>query len=183
MRVVVGRIGKPHGLRGQVTIEVRTDEPEERFAPGAVLLSDGLFPALTVASIHWHSGRLLVSFVGCEDRGDAERLRGTILEVERSADHRPQDPDEFYDSALMGCSVVTLDGSEVGIVSEVVHLPSQELLSVTTPSGGEVLIPFVSSIVPTVDISTRIITVNPPAGLLDEVSGVPDEGEAVVDAD
>ena len=168
MRVVVGRIGKPHGLRGQVTIELRTDEPDERFTPGAVMISEGLFPTLTIASTHWHSGRLLLSFVGFEDRGDAERLRGTILEVERSPLDRPQDPDEFYDSALLGCSVVTIDGTEVGVVSEVVHLPSQELLSVTTSSGSEVLIPFVSSIVPAVDITNRLITVDPPVGLLEE---------------
>ncbi len=170
MRVVVGRIGKPHGLRGQVTVELRTDEPDERFAPGSVLYSDGPTGELTVAEIHWHSGRLLVSFVGFESRGTAESLRGTIVEVERDTDAKPADPDEFYDSALIGCTVETISGESVGVVGDVVHLPSQELLSVITVTGREVLIPFVSAIVPTVDMDNRRILIDPPIGLIEEPS-------------
>ena len=168
MRVVVGRIGKPHGLRGQVTIELRTDEPDERFAPSSVLFADGAIGVLTVAEIHWHSGRLLVNFVGYESRSAAETLRGTILEVERDAEAQPTDPDEFYDSSLIGCSVETISGEPIGVVGEVVHLPSQELLSVITATGREVLIPFVAQIVPTVDMATRRILIDPPAGLIEE---------------
>ena len=170
MRVVVGRIGKPHGLRGQVTVELRTDEPDERFAPGSVLYSEGPIGELTVAEIHWHSGRLLVSFVGFESRGAAESLRGTIVEVERDTDAKPADPDEFYDSALIGCTVETISGESVGVVGDVVHLPSQELLSVITATGREVLIPFVSQIVPTVDMDNRRILIDPPIGLIEEPS-------------
>lgn len=168
MRVVVGRIGKPHGLRGQVTVELRTDEPDERFAPGSVLFSDGAAGELTVGEIHWHSGRLLVNFVGYESRSAAESLRGTIVEVERDESDRPANPDEFYDSALIGCRVETVSGDFLGLVNEVVHLPSQELLSVVTATGREVLIPFVSQIVPTVDTANRRILIDPPIGLIEE---------------
>ncbi|MSO26630.1 MAG: ribosome maturation factor RimM [Candidatus Nanopelagicales bacterium] len=168
MRVVVGRIGKPHGLRGQVTVELRTDEPDERFAQGSVLFADGAVGKLTVAEIHWHSGRLLVSFVGYESRSAAESLRGTMVEVERDEAASPTEQDEYYDSALIGCRVETLRGELVGLVDDVVHLPSQELLSVVTATGREVLIPFVSQIVPTVDLANRRILIDPPIGLIEE---------------
>jgi len=90
MRVVIGRIGRPHGIRGEVTVETRTDEPDERFAPGAVLLVDGPVQQLVVDRMHWHSGRLLVTFEGVVDRNDAEALRGLILEVERPDDATPE---------------------------------------------------------------------------------------------
>jgi 16S rRNA processing protein RimM len=173
MRVVVGRIGRPHGIRGEVTVETRTDEPEERFAPGAVLSVDGPVPAassagtLVVERTHWHSGRLLVTFRGIEDRTGAEGLRGLLLHVERAEDETPDDDDEYYDSTLEGCDVVLADGSRVGAVHEILHLPSQDLLLVRTDDERVVMIPFVAAIVPSVDVAARLIVVNPPAGLLD----------------
>lgn len=166
MRVVVGRIGRPHGIRGAVTVEPRTDEPDERFAPDAVLLPQSGASPLVVRHSQWHSGRLLVEFDGVDDRNEAEALRGTILEVERSDDARPDDPEEFYDSALVGCAVVTVSGAPLGEVVEVAHLPAQDLL-VVAREGGELLVPFVSEIVPAVDLDARMITVDPPEGLLD----------------
>lgn len=167
MRVVVGRIGRPHGIRGEVTVEPRTDEPDERFAPGAVLIASTPTERLEVSRSHWHSGRLLVSFVGIDDRNAAETLRGVILEVERDDAEQPEDPEEFYDSSLIGCSVRTVDGVEVGEVTEVSHLPAQDLLVVTGPLG-EVLIPFVAEIVPIVDLAARQLVIDPPPGLLEE---------------
>jgi 16S rRNA processing protein RimM len=166
VRVVVGRIGRPHGVRGAVTVECRTDEPDERFAPGAVLLVEDA-PSLVVSGSQWHSGRLLVQFVGVDDRSAAEALRGTLLEVERDDAERPADPEEFYDTALVGCRVVTTEGVTVGTVTEVAHLPAQDLLVIAT-DAGEVLIPFVSALVPEVDLSARLITVDAPPGLLDQ---------------
>ena len=171
MRVVVGRIGRPHGIRGQVTVETRTDEPDERFAPGAVLSVDGPVHQLVVERTHWHSGRLLVSFEGIEDRGAAEGIRGLLLHVERDEDELPTEPDEYYDSNLEGCAVVLVDGTPVGLVAEVVHLPAQDLLVVHTPDDRDVLVPFVSAIVPDVDVVARRIVIDPPAGLLDEEAG------------
>ena len=167
MRVVVGRIGRPHGIRGQVTVEVRTDEPDERFAPGAVLSVDGPVSELVVERTHWHSGRLLISFVGVTDRGEAEAIRGLLLHVERGEDETPDEPDEYYDSSLTGCAAVLLDGSELGLVTEVLHLPSQDMLVVRLGDERDVLIPFVSEIVPEVDIVARRVVVDPPVGLLD----------------
>ncbi len=168
MRVVVGRIGRPHGIRGEVTVETRTDEPDERFAPGAVLSVDGPVHELVVERMHWHSGRLLVTFDGVADRNEAEALRGLLLHVERDEAEQPADPDEFYDSSLVGCAVELLDGSPVGEVVEVVHLPGQDLLAVRTPDERDVLVPFVEVMVPTVDVPARRVVIDPPPGLIEE---------------
>jgi 16S rRNA processing protein RimM len=168
LRVVVGRIGRPHGIRGQVTVEPRTDEPDERFAPGAVLSVDGPVSTLVVDRTHWHSGRLLVSFQGIDDRDGAESLRGLLLHVERDVDESPDDPDEYYDSALVDCAVELPDGTAVGVVADVVHLPGQDLLAIRTPDDRDVLVPFVGVMVPLVDVPGRRIVIDPPPGLLDE---------------
>ena len=167
MRVVVGRIGRPHGVRGEVTVEPRTDEPDERFAPGAVLIVDPPVNSLGVQRSHWHSGRLLVHFDGVDDRNAAEALRGLLLHVDRDPSELPEDPEEFYDSALLGCHVEMQDGAAVGDVVDVVHLPAQDLLVVRLADDREVMVPFVEAIVPTVDAQARRIVIDPPGGLLD----------------
>lgn len=163
MQLVVGRVGRPHGLRGELLVQVHTDDPGLRFAPGAVLATD---PAergpLTVHSSRWHSGRLLVSFDGCADRSSAEDLRGTYLLV----DAAPADaagPEEFYDHELIGLDVVTVTGEHVGEVADVLH-HGQDLLVV---SPGARLIPFVAAIVPEVNVSAGRLVIDPPPGLLD----------------
>lgn len=165
MQVVIGRIGRPHGVRGEVTIEVRTDEPDRHFVAGNVLLVEGGQP-LTIETAKWHSGRLIATFAGFADRTAAESLRNTILEAERADDERPEDPDEFYDYQLVGLHVVTTAGEAVGIVSDVLHLPAQDVLSVTS-GDREILVPFVSAVVPQVDLDARRIVIDPPPGLLD----------------
>lgn len=170
MLVVVGRIGRPHGVRGAVSIEVRTDEPDRRFFEGARLLSDS-GRELTVATVTWHSGRLLLTFEGYPDRTAVEQLRGQVLSVDRPEDERPDDPDEFYDSSLVDCQVFDGAGEFIGVVQEVAHLPAQDMLVIraTTGDGGrEILIPFIEEFVPGVDIANKTITVSPPEGLLDE---------------
>jgi 16S rRNA processing protein RimM len=167
MRVVVGRIGRPHGIGGEVTVEVRTDEPDARFAPGSRLLVDPPGPDRVVSSARWHSGRLLLRLEGVADRSAAEALRGTLLHVERSADEVPDEPDDYYDSTLVGCAAVLTDGTAVGEVEDVLHLPAQDLLVVRTAAGAEVLVPFVAAIVPEVDLEDRRIVLDPPDGLLD----------------
>lgn len=169
MLVVVGRIGRPHGIRGAVSVEVRTDEPERRLAAGETVVSDtGL--ELTIESATWHSGRLLLTFEGYPDRTAVEQLRGQLLSAERSEDEQPEEPDEFYDSALVGCEVLTVDSTVVGVVREVAHLPAQDMLIVSTPDDREILVPFVAAMVPTVDVASRRIVIDPPAGLLDPES-------------
>ncbi|MFD4659461.1 ribosome maturation factor RimM [Kitasatospora sp. NPDC058444] len=176
MQLVVGRIGRAHGIRGDVSVEVRTDEPELRLGPGAVVLTD---PAsvgpLTVESGRVHSGRLLLRFAGVKDRNAAEALRGTLLISEVDPEESPDDPEEYYDHQLIGLDVVLLDGTPVGELTEVLHLPYQDLLTVKKADGTEVLVPFVSQIVPTIDLENQRAVITPPAGLIDpeqaEVAG------------
>lgn len=167
MQVVVARIGRPHGVRGDVTVEPRTDEPDRRLAAGSVLVTDSTsHPTLTVDTSRWHSGRLLLHFEEVSSRSEVEELRGALLSVDVDPDERPADPDEFYDHQLVGLSVVLPDGSPVGVVSEVGH-GAQDLLIVARPEGGTVMVPFVTAIVPEVDLDARRVVVDPPAGLLD----------------
>jgi 16S rRNA processing protein RimM len=170
MRLVVGRVGRPHGLRGDVTVEVRTDDPDQRFAAGAVLAAD---PAdrgpLTVSVSRWHSSRLVVRFDGCDTREDAEALRGTVLAID-SAELAPlADPQEHYDHDLIGLRVVTVSGDHVGTVRDVLH-HGQDLLVIDglePRSGAEILVPFVASLVPEVDVAAGRLVIDPPPGLLD----------------
>ncbi|NJQ02300.1 ribosome maturation factor RimM [Streptomyces zingiberis] len=169
MELVVARIGRAHGIKGEVAVEVRTDEPELRLAPGAVLTTDPAATGpLTVESGRVHSGRLLLRFAGVRDRGAAEALRNTLLIAEIDPEETPEDPDEFYDHQLVGLDVVTAGGEAVGRITGISHLPSQDLLVVERAEGGEVLIPFVSEIVPEIDLRARRVRVDPPPGLLDE---------------
>ena len=173
MQLVVGRIGRAHGLRGEVAVQVHTDDPAARFAPGTVLPTDPPSAGpLTVTATRWHSGRLLVAFAEASDRTGAEALRGTVLLVEVDDDEVIEDPDEFYDHQLLGLRAVTPAGHEVGPVEDVLHLPGQDVLVVARPEGGEVLIPFVAELVPHVDVPGGQLVVAPPPGLL-ELDGPP----------
>ncbi|AIA06176.1 MULTISPECIES: ribosome maturation factor RimM [Streptomyces] len=169
MQLVVARIGRAHGIKGEVTVEVRTDEPELRLAPGAVLATDpSSVGPLTIATGRVHSGRLLLRFEGVADRTAAEALRNTLLIAEIDPEEVPEDPEEFYDHQLIDLDVVTRDGTVVGRIAEVSHLPYQDLLIVTRPEGGEVMIPFVSEIVPEIDLEEQRAVIDPPPGLLDD---------------
>jgi 16S rRNA processing protein RimM len=169
VQLVVARIGRAHGIKGEVTVEVRTDEPELRLAPGAVLATDPPTAGpLTIASGRVHSGRLLLRFEGVEDRNAAEALRNTLLIAEVDPDELPEGEDEYYDHQLIDLDVVTEDGAEVGRVTEVVHLPSQDLFVVERPDGGEVMIPFVQEIVTEIDLAEQKAVIDPPPGLIDD---------------
>jgi 16S rRNA processing protein RimM len=167
MRVIVGRIGRPHGIRGEVVIGVRTDEPDARFAVGATVDAEGR-GLLTVASSRWHSSQLLVSFRGITDRTEAGELGGTWLSIDSDQLPPPDDPDEFRDHDLIGLSVRTVAGAQVGVVSDVLHL-GQDVLVVQPAPGAknECLVPFVKAIVPEVDMANGVIVIDPPPGLLD----------------
>ena len=175
MRVIVGRVGRPHGIRGEVVIGVRTDEPELRFMAGAILESgsspDGAADGrpLTVASARWHSGQLLVAFAAITDRSAAGELTGSWLSVDSSQLPATSDPDEFRDHELIGLSVRTPAGEDVGVVTDVLH-HGQDLLVVGRPGedgAGETLVPFVKAIVPEVDVAAGHLVIDPPPGLLD----------------
>lgn len=166
MQVTVGRIGRPHGVRGDVVVGVRTDEPELRFAKGSRLDTDPAASGpLTVAGTKWHSGELLVRFEGISDRDAAAGLRGTWLLVDSASLAPSDDPDEFRDADLRGLAVRTVDGTDVGVVDDVLH-SGQDTLIVKAADGREVMIPFVKAIVPEVDVPSGYLVIDPPEGLL-----------------
>jgi 16S rRNA processing protein RimM len=180
IEVVVGRIGKPHGIRGEVTLDVRTDEPERRFAPGTTLRAEAPAGAdrrpasLTVARARWHQSTLLVTFEELADRNAAEAVRGTVLHATLGPDDMPEDPDEYYDHQLVGLDVVDLDGTLLGQVKALVHGSAQDLLTVRTPDGRDTLVPFVSALVPEVDLDAGRIVVADRPGL---VTPFPDDSD------
>jgi 16S rRNA processing protein RimM len=170
MQLVVGRISRPHGIRGEVSVEVRTDDPELRFKAGTALATEpSAVGPLTVGSRRWHSGRLLISFDGIADRDAADGLRGVLLVIDSDEVAGSSDPDEFHDHELIGLAVVTPGGDQVGTVTDVRH-HGQDLLVVAGSgqrAGQEILIPFVSAMVPEVDVLAGRLVVDPPPGLLD----------------
>jgi len=170
--VIVGRIGKAHGLRGDVTINVRTDEPERRFAPGSVLGveapsgSANTLRSVTVASHRWHSSVLLVRFEEIPDRTAAEAARGLLLHASIPADESPEDPDEFYDHQLVGLAAYDVSGAALGEVTGLVHGGAQDLLTIRTPDGRDTLVPFVKALVPEVDVAGGRVVVADRPGLV-----------------
>jgi 16S rRNA processing protein RimM len=176
--VVVGRLGKPHGLRGDVTVDVRTDEPERRFVRGARLRAEppsgSTFShrTLTVRSAKWHQSVLLLAFDELGDRTAAESARGVVLHAEIPADATPEDPDEFYDHQLVDLAAYDEDGTPLGTVLGLVHGGAQDLLRIGTPDGREALVPFVKALVPVVDVPGGRVVVADRPGL---VTPLPDE--------
>lgn len=172
IEVLVGRIGKPHGLRGHATIDVRTDEPERRFVEGAVLRAEApagsAFPfrALTVEGARWHQGVLHLLFAEIPDRDAAETARGVLLFADLPADATPEDPDEFYDHQLIGLAAYDTDGTHLGEVTGLVHGGAQDLLTLRTLDRRSVLVPFVSALVPTVDVAGGRVVVADRPGLV-----------------
>ncbi|TDW81496.1 16S rRNA processing protein RimM [Kribbella pratensis] len=178
MLVTVGRIGRAHGIKGEVGIDVRTDEPDRRFADGATVVTDAkVSRTLTIASSRWHSGKLLVKFAEVPDRTAAEQLRNLVIQSEIDEAERPEDPEEYYDRDLIGLAVRTTDGAEVGEVTDIVHLPAQDLLEIRRTAGNLVLVPMVEELVPEIDIDKRYVVVADRPGLLDP------EGAEVVETE
>ncbi|WP_329283507.1 ribosome maturation factor RimM [Streptomyces sp. NBC_00691] len=169
MQLVVARIGRAHGIKGEVTVEVRTDEPELRLGPGAVLRTDPASAGpLTIETGRVHSGRLLLRFEGVRDRTGAEALRNILLIAEVDPTEMPEEEDEYYDHQLMDLDVVLADGTEIGRITEISHLPSQDLFIVERPDGTELMIPFVESIVTEIDLEEQRAVIDPPPGLIDD---------------
>ena len=159
MRLNVGRIGRAHGILGEATIEVRTDEPERRFAVGAEVLTET--GALTVSSARVHNGILLLGFKGITDRNAIEKLRNTLLYAEVDINEPGLDEDDYHIQQLIGLRAELEDGTEFGVVSDVLNLPAQDCLAINT-KNGEFLIPFVHQLVPVVDLVNKKVVVIPP---------------------
>jgi 16S rRNA processing protein RimM len=174
VEVVVGVIGRAHGVRGDVAVVPRTDEPERRFAEGATLRAEDSARVFTVADARDHSGRLLVRFAEITDRNEAEAARGIRLVVDVPIDERPEEDEEFYDRQLVGLAAVAPDGTPIGPVTAVLHPPGQDLLEIETADGVR-LVPFVTALVPDVDLAAGTVTITAVAGLLEDE---PDEETA-----
>lgn len=165
--VTVGQVGRAHGIRGQVAVAPRTDDPDLRFAVGAVLATDPPERGpLTIAEARTHSGRLLVRFDGVADRSAAEALRGTTLLIPLASRPPLGDPDDFYDTDLIGLRAVDPAGAPLGVVADVIHSPASDLLALDV-AGREVLVPFVRQIVPAVDLAAGTLTIDAPEGLFE----------------
>lgn len=170
MDVVVGRVVKEHGIRGEVAVQPHTDSPELRFAAGVMLTGrarDGATTRLTVESSRPHGERLLVRFDGITDRDAAAGLRGYTLRLDSSELAETDDPDEFHDHQLIQLHGELSDGTTVGTVTDVVHGPAGELLVLDTGGGNTVLVPFVRQIVTAVELDRGRLVIDPPEGLLD----------------
>ena len=162
MKLNVGRIGRAHGILGEATIEVRTDEPESRFAIGAKVLTDSMEnPELKVSSARVHNGILLLGFEGINDRNSIENLRNTLLYSEVDINEPGVDDDDYHVQQLIGLRAELEDGSQFGVITDVLNLPAQDCLAIKTNSG-EVLIPFVRQLVPVVDLANKKVVVIPP---------------------
>ena len=168
VEVLVGRIGRPHGIAGEVSVAVLTDSPELRFVEGTEFVTEheGRRGSLRLASVRPDRDRLLLTFDGVTDRDQARLLAGTLLLAQVDRDEPTDDPDEFHDHQLIGLTARDVDGTVLGDVTDVLHMPMQDLL-VLDHGGREVLVPFVQAVVPHVDVASQTVIVDPPAGLLD----------------
>jgi 16S rRNA processing protein RimM len=170
LELIVGRVVKAHGVTGEVVVDVRTDDPELRFAPGAVLRAKGSDQRernYAVEAVRPHGSRILVRLAGVAGRDAADALRGSLFVID-SADLPPIDEaDTYYDHQLEGLRVRTTDGRDIGTVAEVLHTAAGELLAVNRDQAAELLVPFVSAIVTSVSLEGRIIEIDPPEGLLE----------------
>ncbi|MEV0645223.1 ribosome maturation factor RimM [Phytomonospora sp. NPDC050363] len=166
--LVVGRIIRPHGVRGELVVEIRTDEPDSRFAVGKVYSTDPAAAGpLTTTGIRPHQGRLLMTFKEVGDRVRADEMRGVRLCFESEGMAAPEDPDEFRDHDLWGLDVVTVSGERVGELTRIDHGAAHDMLVVSRKGAKPVYIPFIKVMVPEVDVPGRRIVVDPPEGLLD----------------
>jgi len=163
LQLVVGRIGRAHGVLGEATIDVQTDDPDLRFKVGSKLTLDS-GQELTIKSSRWHNQILLLGFEGVNDRNQIEALRDQLISSQ--VDLSALAPGEYHYQQLIGCQVYLQNNELVGQVSEVVKLPGQDLLSVDK-NGSQVMIPMVKQIIISIDVLEKKIVVNPPEGLLD----------------
>ena len=175
----VGRLTKAHGLKGAIKLELFTDDPGRRFVPGAVFTlqvptsSPWHGKTLELVELRWYNQHAVGFFKDVPDREAAETLAKAILWIDQDSAEQSDEEDAWYDHQLVGLAVVR-DGIQVGTLARLEHLPAQDLLIVKTPAG-EVMVPFVKAIVPSVDVKAGIITITPPPGLFEEI---PEEPEA-----
>lgn len=175
----VGRLTKPHGLKGGLKVELYTDAPDTRFAPGEVFHlqvpeeSQWFGRTISVRELRWFNGVPVAFFAEVADRTAAESIVRAILWIDEDTVQASTEENAWYDHQLVGLEV-RRDGEALGTVVEVQHFPAQDLLSIETATG-RVLVPFVEAIVPSVDLEAGVVTVTPPAGLFEDL---PEESAA-----
>lgn len=166
--VVIGEVVKPHGIRGEFSVENHAGSPQ-LYSPGALIgfrAPRGRERFLEVLSCRPHQGRLLLTVAGVADRDAAEKLRG--MEVVVKADDLPElDEGEVYLHEIVGFEVVLEDGSKVGVLEGFEDLPEQDVWLIRSESGREILLPATEETVPEIDMDARRVTIAPPPGLLD----------------
>jgi len=170
VELIIGRVAKAHGVTGELVVDVRTDDPESRFTPGAILrvkASDRGEHNYVVTAVRPHGNRLLLRLEGVADRDAADALRGSLFVIDSSALPPIDESDTYYDHQLEGLLVRTTDGRDIGTVAEVLHTAGGELLAVDRADAGELLVPFVTAIVTSVSLDTGIVEIDPPKGLLE----------------
>ena len=166
--VVVGRIARAHGIRGQVVVDPVTDFPDDRFKAGSIVFyrkGDAIEP-LTITAARIHRGRPIIGVAGVETMTAAEELAGTELRINVDA-LQPLPPGSFYQHDLVGCLVETTEGMAIGTVASVEGAGVGSRLVIPGANGGEILIPLAAEIVVGVNLDARTIVVQPPEGLLD----------------
>jgi len=165
--VLVGRVARPHGIRGHVFVTPETDFVDERFVPGATMWtrSERGDEQLTLAAARVQNGRPVIAFEGFSSIDDVERLAGLELRVPEESLH-PLAAGAYYQHQLVGCAVETTAGQPVGVVRRVEGGAAGSLLAIDG-ARGEILIPFALEICREVDIAARRIRIDPPEGLLE----------------
>ena len=173
-RLLVARIGKPHGLRGEVTVQTHTDDPEARFAPGVAYATEaapgsGVPRSLTLRTARLHQKVWLLGFEEIPDRTGAESLRGTRLvsDAAAAAEAAADEDDAWYEDELVGLTAVDPAGTTLGEVTGLRTGAAQDQLVLRLTGGAEALVPFVEAIVPEVDVDGGRVVVDAPPGLLE----------------
>ncbi len=168
MELVVGRLGRPHGVQGEISVEIRTDEPEERFKNGVTLFLKENKKNLTVSTSRWHQQKMLVKFDEITDRDMADEIKGKTLMVTIDENQLENKKDQYYEFQLVNLNVKDNKNNLLGKVKEVISGNAQDLIVVEANNQKEVMVPFVKQIVKDVDLVNKEIKMDPPPGLFDE---------------
>ncbi|RNA69618.1 ribosome maturation factor RimM [Alteribacter keqinensis] len=166
----VGKIVNTHGIRGEVRVISRTDFPEERYKPGTELFvknATNKREPVVIKSHRKHKQFELLTFEGLDNVNDVESFKGSLLQV--SKDETPElEEGEFLYSDIIGCSVQTTDGEQIGDIKEILSPGANDVWVVSRRGAKDVLIPYIESVVKRVDITEKTVTIELMEGLIDE---------------
>ena len=166
-RIPAGYVRRAHGIGGDVVVRGMLQDAGERFVVGAILRTNEDEPReFEIESIRGHQGDYIVTFVEIGDRNAADAMRGIQFTIDRS-DRRELESREWWPEDLVGCAVVTTEGETVGVVADAITGAAQDRIVVETPDGVRGEVPFVSELVPDVDVENRRIVVDLPEGLFE----------------